>query len=244
MQFVRHARRALDEHGPFNRIIAHWLVPSGYPIALGGSTPVEVVAHGSDVRLLLRAPTRLRSLVVGRLLERAQSFRFVSSELLTDLARAVDRDLGERLVEKSHVAPAEIDLGARLDRAQARAALGIAPSKRIALLVARLIPSKRVAVALRSAALLPRAEVVVIGDGPELERLRDELPAAHFLGKLPRSETLAWIAAADVLLSASRQEGAPTVVREARALDTPVVSVTSGAVRAWAETDPDIWLVD
>src|SRR3712207_5214673 len=50
--FVHAARRALRTHGPFERVIAHWLVPSAWPIALAGKAPLEAVAHGSDVRLL------------------------------------------------------------------------------------------------------------------------------------------------------------------------------------------------
>jgi teichuronic acid biosynthesis glycosyltransferase TuaC len=52
------------------------------------------------------------------------------------------------------------------------------------------------------------------------------------------------MSAADLLLSASRHEGAPTVVREARALGTPVVATDAGDLRAWAAADAGIWLVD
>ena len=55
---------------------------------------------------------------------------------------------------------------------------------------------------------------------------------------------LRWIAAADVLVSASAHEGAPSVVREARALGVPVVAVSAGDLAQWAERDAGLLLVD
>ena len=46
-----------------------------------------------------------------------------------------------------------------------------------------------------------------------------------------------WIRASDLVVSASREEGAPTVVREARALGTPVVTTAAGDLVKWAELD-------
>ena len=57
-------------------------------------------------------------------------------------------------------------------------------------------------------------------------------------------EALTWIAAADVLLSASRSEGAPSVVREARALGVPVAAARVGDLPAWAQADAGLFLID
>jgi glycosyltransferase involved in cell wall biosynthesis len=62
----------------------------------------------------------------------------------------------------------------------------------------------------------------------------------RFLGQLGRSQTLTWIAAADLVLTASLDEGAPTVVREARALGTPVVARAAGDLVEWARRDPGL----
>ncbi|HVY44240.1 MAG TPA: glycosyltransferase, partial [Minicystis sp.] len=53
-----------------------------------------------------------------------------------------------------------------------------------------------------------------------------------------------WVAAADVLLHASAVEGAPTVVREARALGVRVVACPAGDLAAWAAADPGITLAE
>jgi glycosyltransferase involved in cell wall biosynthesis len=63
------------------------------------------------------------------------------------------------------------------------------------------------------------------------------------VGRVPRDEALGWIAGASVLLSSSRDEGAPTSIREARALGVPVVTCDAGDVALWAQRDPGIRVV-
>jgi glycosyltransferase involved in cell wall biosynthesis len=50
------------------------------------------------------------------------------------------------------------------------------------------------------------------------------------------------MAAADLLISASRTEGAPLAIREARALGVPVVSCPAGDLASWARHDGGLWL--
>jgi glycosyltransferase involved in cell wall biosynthesis len=84
----------------------------------------------------------------------------------------------------------------------------------------------------------------VIGDGPmrgELEKLAATLrPRARFVGHVPRGEALGLIARAHKLLHLSEAEGAPTVIREARALGVPVLATAVGDVLLWASEDPGI----
>jgi glycosyltransferase involved in cell wall biosynthesis len=245
-RFVKNARDALAAAGPFDRVIAHWLVPSAYPVAVGAApgAALEVVAHGSDVRLLLSAPRAVTNAILRRLLARAEAFRFVSSELLRDLAASLQPELAVLLEEKSRVEAPPLDVGRARERSEAKQRLGLLPDVRYVVIVARLVRQKRVGVALRAASLLPDVRIVVVGDGPELDRLHREFPSVRFVGKQPRERALDYIAAADLVLSVSRSEGAPSVVREARAVGTEVVSVSAGDVKRWAEADPGIWLVD
>ena len=75
-----------------DRVIAHWCVPSAFPITLGvaKTAELEVVSHGSDVRLLTKLPQKARALVVRQLRRRATRWRFVSEELRTTLEAALE----------------------------------------------------------------------------------------------------------------------------------------------------------
>jgi teichuronic acid biosynthesis glycosyltransferase TuaC len=241
--FAARAVTALRAAGSFGRVQAHFLLPCAWPIATlafskASATQLELVGHGSDVRLFCRLPARLRRHIARAWLTRSARLRVTSSEL-AELLRTASPELSASV----HVEPSPIDVEGVPDRETARRTLGLRESTPLALIVARLIPSKRVALALRALALLDEISVVVVGDGPELESLRRAFPSVHFTGRLARPQTLSYIAAADVLVSASAEEGAPSVVREARALGVKVVSVAAGDLAEWAKSDPGLLLV-
>ncbi len=209
--------------GRWDRVIAHWAVPSAYPSALG-ATSLEVVSHGSDVRLLERMPSRLRRSIVSSIEARAESWRFVSEPLRESLLSSLDRDLRARVAAKSFVREPLLAMPDVSRRASAiRAELG-----RFDVSLGRLVAAKRVDKAIDRAAIT-RELLVVVGDGPERARLERRAATrdarVRFLGDLPRDEALAYLAAARALLFASESEGCSTVVREARALATPVETI-------------------
>jgi teichuronic acid biosynthesis glycosyltransferase TuaC len=234
--------------GPVDRVVAHWIVPCAFPLAAAILRPdmrLDVVAHGADVRLLLAAPRAAREGVIRSLCARGASFTFASAALMDALGRAMAPDLAADLSRRAHVEPPPIDVPRDPVRAAAlRASLDLGSGERVAVAASRLIPSKRVDLAIAAASAVPLLRLVVVGDGPEraaLSRRAEELGAkVTFTGALPRREALAWIAAADVLLHPSALEAAPSVVREARALGVPVVACDAGDVAAWAKDDPGI----
>ncbi len=88
---------------------------------------------------------------------------------------------------------------------------------------------------------------VVVGSGPELERLKATFPAAHFLGRREGTALASCYAGADVLVFPSRTDTFGLVMIEALACGTPVaaypvpgpldvLSPTSGAMDAVLET--------
>ena len=206
----------------WDRVVAHWAVPSAWPAATGATCPLEVVSHGADVRLLERAPRLVRERLVSAIAARASRWRFVSESLFASLARTLDARLLARLESIAAVEPAALampDVSRRAERL--RAELG---SFDVSL--GRLVASKRVDLAIDRAA--ERGELLlVVGDGPErasLERRAARASArVRFLGDLPRDEALAYLAAARALVFASEAEGCSTVLREARALRTPTL---------------------
>lgn len=237
--FVAAASRRLEELGAFDEIVAHWLVPSGFPIGCAGSGALEVVVHGSDARLVESLPRAARRAVVGRLLERRARFRFVSRALRDELVRAT----GHEVLRASVVAPCPVDVRGAPLRSHARRRFGIADDETVAVIVARLIEDKRPLVAVNLALARGADRVVVVGDGPlrrDVERADRRVAVAGFQ---PHDVALAWIAAADFVVSASRREGSPTVVREARALGVRVSAVPAGDVAEWAANDDGIEIV-
>ncbi|HSC86976.1 MAG TPA: glycosyltransferase [Polyangiaceae bacterium] len=237
--------RAEEEH-----VIVHWLVPFGLNVLLSrrlrsGRARCTLIAHGSDVRLLLRLPPLLTTRLLAAWARSGARLRLVSGELRDELASLPGLDAQtRRWLAASSIEPAAIEVEARTPANQLRARLGLSPTERCVVVLGRLIEGKRPEVALRAAALIPNATTLVIGDGPERARLEGEFPEARFLGELPRPEALDWLAAADLLLAASLTEGSPTAVREARALDVPVVCRRVGDLAEWAESDPQLWLLD
>jgi glycosyltransferase involved in cell wall biosynthesis len=239
LEFCARARLWLEQEGPFDRVIAHWLLPCAWPIAAGLRWPLEAVAHGSDVRLLARLPSLLRRQITRHWLDREVSIRVMSNELRELLLACTSW----RLESRVRVEPMQLQIDPQLERTAARRSLGVSRNARLVLLVARLIPEKRVTVALRAVSRLPEVEVVVVGGGPLLAELQQRFGSVRFTGELPRSQALAWIAAADVVLSASQLEGAPTALREARALGVPVVARAAGDLVERAAHDAGLWLV-
>jgi teichuronic acid biosynthesis glycosyltransferase TuaC len=244
---ARFVWRALGwlERAPLpHRVIAHFLLPCGVPIATRGLSrrcPLEVVVHGSDARLFARLPGR--ALLARELVRAEATLRFVSTELCDLVLGSLPALQRRHLAARSRVQPSPVDLDDVPSAGAARALLGIAPTAKVAVIATRLVASKRVDVALRACARIQGLRTFVLGDGPERERLEREFPAAGFVGHLERPRALAFIAAANVLVSASLEEGAPSVVREARALGTPVVCLQAGDLLRWAESDPGLLVV-
>ncbi len=250
-QFVWRAARWLrretlaQRDGAPTRVIAHFVLPCGVPIATRGLArgvaELEVVCHGSDARLWARLPGR--SLIARELLRSDAQLRFVSAELRERVLSSLPERERAQLATKSHVEPSPCDVEGVPTKAAARSALGVAPNTKLAVVVARLIPSKRVDIALEACRRIHNLDVIVLGDGPERAPLTARFPLVRFIGQVDRPTALTHIAAADALVSASLEEGAPTAIREARALGTPVICLAAGDLLTWAQSDPGLVVI-
>ncbi len=201
-------------------IVAHWLLPSGaIARAAFPEVPAELIAHGADVRLLERLPRLVARSIVERLAAEHVTIRAVSSGIAERL-HAISPSL--RLhVEPMPVSPA-LDL-ARARGAELRAKNG--PGLHV--VASRLIAEKRIERAIAHVAT-HGGRLVLVGDGPRRDDLLRDAARRRVdvvaPGAVRHDDALAWIAAADcVLAPLAPGEGAPTVVREARALGVPVV---------------------
>ena len=221
-RWASHTRAALVHAGPFDRIVAHWSVPSAWPIATGDASraELEVVSHGGDVRLLVAMPAPVRAHGAAAIARRAARWRVVSESLRDALTAGLPARRRDDVEAIACVTPSHLEMPDV--RARSRA-LRLAARRPIVCCVGRLVASKRVdRIIAHVARSHAEKQLVVIGDGPErgrIERLaRRSSVDARFLGLLPRDEALAWIGASEALLFASEAEGCSTVLREAEAL--------------------------
>lgn len=103
-------------------------------------------------------------------------------------------------------------------------------------LVGRLVPLKGSVLAVRAFRYVehPTASLVVVGDGPDRERIRRAAirwgvaERVHLEGRLPRGELLDRIARCGVLFHPSLHDESPLTVAEALGLGTPVVCLDWG----------------
>lgn len=199
-----------------SRVVAHWLLPSGV-LATSLGVPVEAIAHGGDVRLLEALPRPIARAFLARLAERAT-------------IRAVSPGLAERLRALSPALPLTVAPMPLADDDTLRAArregerLRARHGAELCVVAARLVPEKRIE---RVLPLIGRRRLVLVGDGPARESLLTAARRASIevlaIGAVPHEQALGWLAAAhEVLAPLAEGEGAPTVVREARALGVPV----------------------
>jgi glycosyltransferase involved in cell wall biosynthesis len=173
--------------------------------------PVVVSFLGNDVPG--KVDRRGRTTLYGRLLE-------LSSFTLARLASAVivkSAEMRRRLHLKSaHVIPNGVDLARfqLMDRDAARRMLGLSTEKKYVLFPYR--PSE------------PRKRFDLVQ--AVVERARNRVPELEILpvSRLPQEQVAAYMNAADVMVMASMLEGSPNAVKEALAVNLPVITVDVG----------------
>lgn len=233
------ARAALEVRAARpHRVIAHWSVPSAFPVAIGAlvgraTFELDVVSHGGDVRLLSVLPRAAREHIVRAIARRATAWRFVSSSLLEQLSATIG-PVGDDLVRRvAVVRPSAVAMPDVREEAAARRR--DFDGRRLYVCAGRLIRSKRVDKVIDYVASTNGGQrrdrvLVVVGDGPErpkLEQLAQRWGMdVRFIGMRSRRDTLAWLGAADEIVHASMAEGLSTVLREAEHLGVPITTLT------------------
>jgi glycosyltransferase involved in cell wall biosynthesis len=220
-----HARRA-------DVILAHWLVPAGVAgaaaAALSGR-PLVAVAHSSDVHLLSRIPGGLW--LLRFLAARASAICAVAREVAGRLAqlglRARTLPLGVgRFVPRD---PRPV-LRRRLGLAGRQALLGLG----------RLVPVKGFDLLVEAARAIPRATVVLAGEGSEHLRLARRATRLgvdlRLLGVVTGPEKADLLGACDVAAFPSRRlkdgrtDGLPVALLEAMSAGLPVIGSAVGGI--------------
>lgn len=211
-------------------LFAHWLVPAGLAGAAAAASsgrPLVVVAHSGDVHLLSRVPGG------------ASVARFVARR--SAAVCAVADDVRQRL-QSLGVSSRTLSLGVppvvpSAARAVLRRRLGVA-GRTVLLGLGRLERIKGYDLLLRAARDLPRATVVLAGDGSERARLERLAPGldVRFAGVVAGADKADLLASSDVavfpsrVLGDGRTEGLPVALLEALAASLPVVAAAVGGI--------------
>ncbi len=98
--------------------------------------------------------------------------------------------------------------------------------------VGRLVPEKGVESLVEAARSVPNADFLIAGDGPLANRLRENPPRnVMLMGPLPPSDIASLLLSADIFCLPSRSEGFATVLLEAAACSSYVISSDVGGAR-------------
>ena len=235
----------------WSAIEAHWLVPCGLAArACLPRLPSTVHAHSGDVALLERLPGGpvLARYVAGP----RGDILFASEDLRRRFERLSGAAVGRVMPRPRPGAPAVVDPAHRLE---ARRSLRF--DGHTLLSVGRLVPIKGFDVLVRAAALAGERggvpSVVILGDGPERERLtmlarRLGVPL-RLPGFVQRQDVPRWMTAADLYVQPSRRlasgrtEGLPVATLEALSLGVPVVASATGGLSELPHPAPRLRLV-
>jgi glycosyltransferase involved in cell wall biosynthesis len=151
---------------------------------------------------------------------------WAARQLPAQLGRAIDRV--SKGVDAVRFSP---------DGPSLREALNLA-DKRVVVTVARLVPIKNVALLVDAFARVhervPGAHLLIVGDGPEGQAIRDRVvvqdlrQAVTFTGAVPHAQVAACYRTGDVFALSSDFDNSPNVVLEAMACGLPVVATDGG----------------
>ncbi len=218
--------------GKVDVVLASWAHPDGCAAVLLAKllgVPCVVKVHGTDINQGMRLPGPRR--MMKALLPRADALVAVSSPLADELCKlGVDAD-------RIHLVMNGVDGSTFFprDRARARRELGLPVDGRIALCVGNLIEAKGVFDLCEAFALLrgthPQFDMYMVGGGSQEQELRDHAPdRMHVVGSQPFEKIPLWMAACDVLVLPSWNEGTPNVLLEALACGRRIVATRVGGV--------------
>jgi glycosyltransferase involved in cell wall biosynthesis len=194
----------------YDLIHAHFGLSGGVAL-FQSNVPVVVSFMGDDV--LGRFKRNGRVSPVGRFFRR--SGFFVSRRVAAVIVKSEQMRKTLRL-DSAHVIPNGVDLNLfqPMDRQAARRALGLAPGKRFVLFpFDPALANKR----------FDLVEAAVKKAGTEITQLETLVVSGA-----PRDRMPLFMNAADVLVIASHSEGSPNAVKEAMAVNLPVITVNVG----------------
>lgn len=247
VQYAKRLHRVLNEHGPFDAVHSHLHLFSGWVLrSVGQRVPVRI-AHAHSAAESAKRGWRRR---IYQWTQRRWLNRWATTGLAASQDAAVSL-YGERWPEdpRWQVMTCGFDLApfrVPHDRIAIRHSLGLPDDAVVVIHVGRLVPQKNhdrlFTVVANARRRDPRLHLVVVGDGPLREHLKQRSQEAdlrghvHLLGN--RSDVPALLRAADRFCFPSTDEGLGLAAVEAQAAGLPVVM--SDRVPAQAMVVPNL----
>ena len=217
--------------GAWTAVLARWL--HGTPLVVRCGFPWSFNYERESPRMVRRLAVR----VLERLAVRAADRVVVTSQAVADylvMRHGVDRG-------RLRIIPNAIDVDRFAPARPARREKGLI------VFVGRLAPEKRLDVLVAAAASVPGARLLLIGDGPERDRLARQAAATgvplELAGTVPNTEVAAWLARAEIFALPSAYEGQPKALLEAMACGLPVVGSDVTGIRDIVRHGETGWLV-
>ena len=224
--------KAIRERFAFDVIDAQFFWPDGpaaMQLAEALCVPYSIKARGSDILFWGRQRGCVSQLRAAA--EKAAGLLAVSESLKRDMvAMGMPADK-----IRVHYTGVDRERFHPVDRAEAKRELGIAGP--LVASVGALTPGKGHKLAIEAVSALDGVGLLIVGAGPEHERLQAQIAAAgcaqriRLLGNQPHDEVARLLAAADVMVLASSSEGLANAWVEALACGTPVVISDAGGAR-------------
>jgi glycosyltransferase involved in cell wall biosynthesis len=223
---------------------AHWVVPAGFLsswVALANGRPLFISLHGSDMYVARR--NRLARGMAAWAFRHARGVTACSPEMAQAAIECGVSPQAVRVVPYG-ADPKQFEVQAAPKHI--RRQLGLAPDDLVILAAGRLVAKKGFDQLVRAmsgvVAAVPKAHLVIVGEGPERARLKQLTKDCGLEGKLlllgqvPWTEMPAYLMEADVFAMPSVRDttgnldGLPNVILEAMAAGRPVVATRLGGI--------------
>lgn len=222
----------LHREEPLDLIDAEFFWPDGpaaMMLAERLGLPFTIKARGFDITTW--AHDRRTAPLILKAAERAAALLTVSEALKMDMiALGMNGD-----AIRVHYTGIDRQMFHPLDRAKVKKQLGI--SGPLISCVGALIPRKRQALLIDALPLVPKATLVLIGQGPDEKMLRSHAETAgvadrvRFTGSLSHAAIARYVGASDIMALVSRSEGLANAWVEALAAGTPVIACDVGGAK-------------
>ncbi|WP_207514961.1 glycosyltransferase family 4 protein [Longitalea luteola] len=209
---------------------------------------IVIKTHGSDISILESRSFFYRNVVIPFLRKHVDAWFFLSSEE-KELVRQYDPGLARKIFITANI----VDPGRSVASVEFREKYALDENKFKILFVGRIVKEKGVFSLLRSIPMLSCREdcqVVFVGDGPDMEKLRKEAEAlkvmkyVRFAGFIPDHECDHFYANADILAFPTFfNEGFPMALFKSVAAGLPVITTRIRAAKDHL-TSPDnaLWV--